>query len=89
MNRYYTLLVFFIQLLVVGIVVRRVWKRATELKNRPSPVDGLKQSKSRKQADEAEVTGTRETLQESLAKHRGQMEQELARVMRQQQSINK
>ena len=89
MNRYYTLLVFFIQLLVVVIVVRRVWKRATELKNRPSPADGLKQNKSRKRAGEAEVMGTRETLQESLAKHRRQMEEELARVMRQQQSINK
>ena len=89
MNRYFTLLVFFIQLLVVVIVVRRVWKRAKELKNRPSPADGLKQNKSRKRAGEAEVTGTRETLQESLAKHRRQMEEELARVMRQQQSINK
>ena len=89
MNRYYTLLVFFIQLLVVGIVVRRVWKRATELKNRPSPADGLKQNKGRKRTGEVELTGTRETLQESLAKHRGQMEEELARVMRQQQSINK
>ena len=89
MNRYYTLLVVLIQLLVVAVIVRRVWKRATELKNRPSPADGLKQNKSRKRAAEAEVTGTRETLQESLAKHRRQMEEELARFMRQQQSINK
>ena len=89
MNRYYTLLVFFIQLLVVVIVVRRVWNRATELKNRPSPADGLKQNKGRKPASEVEVTGSRETLQESLAKHRRQMEEELARFMRQQQSINK
>jgi hypothetical protein len=89
MNRYYTVLVFFIQLLVVVIVVRRVWNRATELKNRPSPADGLKQDKSQKRAGEAEVIGTRETLLESLAKHRRQMEEELARFMRQQQSINK
>jgi hypothetical protein len=89
MNRYHTLLVVLIQLLVVAVVVRRVWKRAAELKNRPSPADGLKQNKSRKQAGEAEVTGSRETLQESLAKHRRQMEEELARFMRQQQSINK
>ena len=89
MNRYYTLLVFFIQLLVVLIVVRRVWKRAKELKNRPSPADGVEQNKSRKRAGEAEVMGTRETLQESLAKHRRQMEEELARFVRQQQSINK
>ena len=89
MNRYYTLLVFFIQLLVVLIVVRRVWKRAKELKNRPSPADGVEQNKSRKRAGEAEVMGTRETLQESLAKHRRQMEEELAQFMRQQQSINK
>ena len=89
MNRYYTLLVFFIQLLVVLIVVRRVWKRAKELKNRPSTADGVEQNKSRKRAGEAEVMGTRETLQESLAKHRRQMEEELARFVRQQQSINK
>ena len=89
MNRYHTLLVVLIQLLVVAVVVLRIWKRAKELKNRPSPADGLKQNKGRKRTGEVEVTGTRETLQESLAKHRGQMEQELARVMRQQQSINK
>jgi len=89
MNRYYTLLVVLIQLLVVAVVVRRVWKRATELKNRPLPADGVEQNKSRKRTGEAEVMGTRETLQESLAKHRRQMEEELARVMRQQQSINK
>ena len=89
MNRYYTLLVFFIQLLVVVIVVRRVWNRATELKNRPSPADGLKQTRARSGQARLKWIGPRETLQESLAKHRRQMEEELARFMRQQQSINK
>jgi hypothetical protein len=89
MNRYYTLLVFLIQLLVLVLVAYRVWKRATVLKNRPSQVDGSRQNKNQSLAGKAEAPGARETLEESLLKHRRQMEAELARFMRQQESINK
>jgi hypothetical protein len=88
MNRYHTLLVFLIQLIVVLLVVRRVWKRAAALKKRRSPVDGSEQSKTWKRAGKAEAPGTRETLEESLAKHRRQMDEELAKFVQKQKSAN-